>query len=570
MKKVLSAALAVACLGIAAPARADVPTGAGSPVIQSATPQRNVLPRTGWQVTSASGGVNGTSSVLDGTDRTAWTASGNQTGDLHIRIDLGKVQTFDTIVLDGVPGSDNYLRSYNAYISNDANSWGSWVAGSSGLNSSRSEISLGTRTARYVTLQSGSDKVAAPWSVAELSLATTIPSANGFAIKRAINININEANTNGGQYRGLPLPEADIQRVKTSGLDTVRVMTDGSYFMGTDGALLNVDRLDAAIDNVTSVGLNAVVDIHATSKEFNARILCGDRLPQFERFLQELASHLASKYPLSDVALELLNEPFDTGCGLDQSYAGKLQAMYAAARRGSSAITIVLSPLESSSMFRLDDLNKFIADNRADVNTIFTVHYYGPLEFSHQGAFYIENQEYLNYFGKIPYPSTRITTDQRGALWRKIEQTAASKGRTAWMAAAKVVFDAYFAWNNGNGYGRGDIEFIVNSKVLGWARTQGIEPSRIWLGEFGVQGSQTDTRDVPEPWRVNPIEGADATDRAEWTRDVRQLFESNGMAWGYFQFGNGAYSVLEDRNFPTSNFSAWDRTLTDALGLVKP
>jgi Cellulase (glycosyl hydrolase family 5) len=395
---------------------------------------------------------------------------------------------------------------------------------------------------------------------------------NGFSIGRAINININEQTTNGGQYRGLPLAESDITRVKESGLDTVRIMTDGGYFMGPSGEILHLDALDAAINNVVNARLKAVVDIHATSPGFNQSILCGDKLPIFNVFLRNLAAHLQRTYQMSEVALELINEPSDdSNCNLAASYGQKLKSMYFAARSGSPNITVVLSPLAKSNIFQLNDLDGFVS-TITDVNTIFTVHYYGPLEFSHQGAFYIPGQQYLNYFGGMPYPSSRIDVPARGALWNRIQAIGDARGQSAWMAAGKIVFDAYFGYNGGAGYGRGDIDYIVRNNVVTWADSHGIERSRIWLGEFGVQGSQRDTRAIPEDqnWRVNPIEGANPIDRAEWTRDVRQIFETYGMPWSYFQLGNGAYSALQDRDFPTTNFSAWDQTITDALGLSNP
>ncbi len=200
------------------------------------------------------------------------------------------------------------------------------------------------------------------------------------------------------------------------------------------------------------------------------------------------------------------------------------------------------------------------------------MHYYGPLEFSHQGAYYVEGQEYLNFFGAIPYPSTRLDSNQRTALWNKIAAISQAQKRAEWLPNARTVFDAYFNFNNGNGYQRADIEYIFKNTVLAWAKASNVSVSRIWLGEFGVQGSQLDTRDIPvdQMWRVNPTQSATPTDRAEWTRDVRQIFEDNGMPWAYFQFGNGAYSVLEDRNFPSTNLSDWDENITTALGLQLP
>jgi hypothetical protein len=409
--------------------------------------------------------------------------------------------------------------------------------------------------------------------------------ANGFQIRKAININIDELKAGRGEYTGLPLAAADIRRVKASGLDTVRIMADGNYFMENGGEFLNfgafknVAVLDAAIQNVLGAGLNAVVDIHAPpATGFNDRILCGGEveLKKFERFLETLARHLDGKYSKSKVALELMNEPFESraNCNLDATYGDyQLQRMYSAARRGSSSMTLVISPLASSNPYKLEGLNSFVSNNKNDVNTIFTVHYYGPLEFSHQGAAYVGDQKYLNYFAGVPYPSSPfIGVEIRDRVLNKVRSGIANDPTSGIsFADAQKAFDSYLKYFDGNGYSRDDIDYIVKDVVLKWAKDRNIAPSRIWLGEFGVQGSERYlNRPLSTKFPLNPIEGADERDRAGWTKDVREVFEKYGMAWGYFQFGNGAYSVLNDRNFPTKNFSQWDPSITSALGLTFP
>jgi endoglucanase len=233
----------------------------------------------------------------------------------------------------------------------------------------------------------------------------------------------------------------------------------------------------------------------------------------------------------------------------------------------------VISPLASSNPYKLNGLNGFVASNKNDVNTIYTVHYYGPLEFSHQGAAYVGNQKYLNYFAGIPYPSSPfIGVEIRDRLLTKIKSgIAADPASGISFADAQKAFDSYLKYFDGNGYSRDDIEFIVKDVVLKWAKDRNIAPSRIWLGEFGVQGSERYlNRPLSTKFPLNPVGGADPVDRAAWTKAVRESFEKYGMSWSYFQFGNGAYSVLNDRNFPTTDFSTWDPTITSALGLTWP
>jgi Cellulase (glycosyl hydrolase family 5) len=404
---------------------------------------------------------------------------------------------------------------------------------------------------------------------------------SGFQVRRAININ-----TNDGIYRGLPLPANEIGKIKTAGFDTFRLTIDPArpvdkitgkvkaYFDPT-GNFSDYGKgiVDAAITNALGAGLNVIVDIHSyekfpgTNTKFNDAILCGNQIVVFERFLEQIARHL-SKYPRSQVALELLNEPNDDGCpNLKATYTDRLRKMYNAARRGSGDMMLILSGLFNSSPFRIQDLNTFIAAT-PDPNTMYTIHYYGPLEFTHQGADFVAGQEHLNCFSNIPYPNRGLKDERLPELVKRV----VAKARTNLNFCGKnptLVGEAlknYFGYNNGVGYSGTDIKYVAD-QLKKWADSQQFPTSRLFLGEFGVQAPQTDT---PAPsWRFQ-IDGAATADRAAWLQDVRSSFEAVGIPWAFFAYGNGTYGNLLDRDRPATNFEAWDSSITNALGMVTP
>jgi Cellulase (glycosyl hydrolase family 5) len=404
---------------------------------------------------------------------------------------------------------------------------------------------------------------------------------SGFQVRRAININ-----TGDGIYRGLPLPANEIGKIKTSGFDTFRLQTDPAKpvdpktgqvkaYFDPIGNFTDYGKgiVDAAINNALGAGLKVIVDIHSyekfpgTNTTFNDAILCGKSIVVFERFLEQMARHL-SKYPRSQVALEVLNEPNDNGCpNLKASYTDRLTKMYNAARRGSRDMMLILSGLGNSSPFLMRDLNQFIAAI-PDPNTMYTVHYYGPLEFTHQGADFVPGQQHLNCFSNIPYPNRGLKDERLDGLVKQVVAKAQSNLNFCGKNPTRVgeALKTYFNYNGGKGYGSNDIKYVAD-QLKKWADSQQFPTSRLFLGEFGVQGSLTET---PAPnWRF-PIDGASTADRAAWIRDVRSSFEAVGVPWAFFAYGNGTYGNLLDRNRPGKNFDQWDPSVTNALGMVTP
>ena len=134
----------------------------------------NVLPRSGWTVRSSSPSANNAATILDGSETTAWTSSAVQTNGLYLQIDLGAVRNFDKIVLEAGAGSQNFLRSYNVYLSSVDNDWGPLLTSGDGNTTTRLEIPLGARSGRYLTIQSGYDTPGKPWGLAELWLTSAV------------------------------------------------------------------------------------------------------------------------------------------------------------------------------------------------------------------------------------------------------------------------------------------------------------------------------------------------------------------------------------------------------------
>lgn len=123
----------------------------------------------GWVVTaSSSQGRDVPANMLDGNRDTLWTNGRDQAKGQWVKVDLGAVYQFDSLVLDPGHASDDYPRSYLLYVSYDGENWGKPVIGGQG-QSGRMSITFPTQTARYLKLvQTG--EANRWWSIAELNV----------------------------------------------------------------------------------------------------------------------------------------------------------------------------------------------------------------------------------------------------------------------------------------------------------------------------------------------------------------------------------------------------------------
>jgi PA14 domain/Cellulase (glycosyl hydrolase family 5) len=360
-------------------------------------------------------------------------------------------------------------------------------------------------------------------------------------------------------------------RMKALGIEFVRLPIDPIFFMGADGSFgTRSAELSTAINNLNTAGLKVIVDLHSfskfpgTTRDFTQSIVCGGQeLVKFEKFLTGIAAFLDKK-DKSKVVLELLNEPYDPGkannpCGTTVNWPVTLERLRKAARAGSSNLTLVLSGEEWGGIYALGPLPKI-----TDPNIIYSVHYYGPLEFSHQGATWMA--EYFAALENVPYPITKRTL---ASIWPKIEANIAGNpditDKPKARADARGTLECYYgmAGSGCTAYGSRAINDAF-SQVVTQAARLGVPASRILLGEFGVQGKWTD------PWRAAPFNvfnAAQLTDRATWIKEVRTVAQGKGFATAMWMFNDtGGWTAFNNGSAPPS----LEPSIVDALGLNSP
>ena len=261
---------------------------------------------------------------------------------------------------------------------------------------------------------------------------------------------------------------------------------------------------------------------------------------RFERYrfaLLDLATRLI-EHPHDSVALELFNEPppnlRDRGVDWWEVQLRLIDDL----RAISKDLLLVVTGAQGTEddLARLDD-PRYFGDNRL----LYTLHFYEPFIFTHQFAWGATHVDLLEY------PPQR---DETGLLLQKAEAIV-EKAAVPDVKKRQIAGDIgkYLA----SGYGPSQIDRHFGH-VAEWARTHGIPPNRIFVGEFGACIG------------FGPSDGSPEVRRSElrWIADVRRAIEREGFLYSYWNLPRpGAYAFDPTTGYLKAGY-------IDALGLTQP
>jgi endoglucanase len=355
-------------------------------------------------------------------------------------------------------------------------------------------------------------------------------------------------------YNESPRPPnaAELESLKHTGFETVRLPVDPAPFIVFKGERHEAvyKMLLDAIEHIQAAGLKVIVDLHPNSRHpvwgQNA-IVAGLASPTFMVYsdlIEEMARRLSS-FEASRVALELINEPRLKCNGSEQQLwqemAGRLVRR---ARAGSPKLTFVIT---GSCVSSAEGLMALEPGPLSDANLIYTFHFYEPFTFTHQGAQFIPWPD--KYLDEVPWPATIRPIEQPLALLTERIKTVTgldNADRAKALSGAETKLRRFYASGAGS-------KIIENrfDEVQRWAEQHGIEPDRIFIGEFGVSRKQ---KDRP---------GARCEDRMRWLADVRSAAEKRGFTWAYFNY-DGPFAIVADDDRRTL-----DAAVLTGLGLAR-
>lgn len=227
-------------------------------------------------------------------------------------------------------------------------------------------------------------RLALATGLAILALLSATPSGqasteDAFAAIRKLGRGINILGYDGIWEGGTnaPFKMSYLKRIRGAGFNHVRINFFAFRFMNESGMLNEqvLGRLDYVIEQVIAAGMIPVLDEHDYGVCQVQPTTCGERL---RSFWKQISERYADRYPT--LVFELLNEPGGamTGSAWDMLARDLLQVI-----RDTNPVRLIIVAAINS-----DDLTKIEhpALPKTDPNLALTVHYYAPIEFTHQGA----------------------------------------------------------------------------------------------------------------------------------------------------------------------------------------
>jgi endoglucanase len=260
--------------------------------------------------------------------------------------------------------------------------------------------------------------------------------------------------------------------------------------------------IGAALDTLTGLGFAVVVDLHGgdqLQKLFGSNPgAARDAVIAAWGVLGPLVEARAAKH----VSAEVLNEPPVS----DVVWRSMQTTIVAAMRWTMPRTTFVVS---TGGPQRVEHLTASVPI--ADANTVYAVHYYDPMVFTHQGADWIRPDP-IGWLHGVPFPI--LAHDPR----------MKALAETLRRAGLNRVTD-YLASLSGRSFGVEDI--ARDMRALGnWSRAT---KRQVVIGEFGVYRGF-----------------APASDRATWLGAVAAAAAANCIGWTHWEYRDG-FGLIDNR-----------------------
>ncbi|HEY6975425.1 MAG TPA: glycoside hydrolase family 5 protein [Chitinophagaceae bacterium] len=335
----------------------------------------------------------------------------------------------------------------------------------------------------------------------ETSALSHIKAADEFQIKRGTNIShwLSQSDARGDKRKNY-FTEKDVQYLAGLGFDHLRIPIDEMQLWHENGEKDEeaFSLLQDALNWCEKYKLKAIVDLHILrSHHFNEKVkpLWTQPAAQ-ERFFQcwrDLSAAL-KKYPVENVAYELMNEPVADD---PEDWNKLVERAVAIIRQAEPTRKIVIGSNRWQSADTFDKLR--IPPN--DKNIILSFHMYEPFLLTHHEASWTNIKDYkgpVNYPGAIVNEGDlkNLPDSLRGVIMRN--ETYYTKDS----------IQKHFA------------------KPIAVAKKYGLP---LYCGEWGCLSTS------PEKARL------------QWYRDIKSVLEANDIAWATWDY-KGGFGIINDEN----------------------
>ena len=223
--------------------------------------------------------------------------------------------------------------------------------------------------------------------------------------------------------------ESDIQKIKSWGLDHVRLPFDFNISQDKDGNIIadGFKYIDNVISWCKNAGLNLILDLHKAQgfsfdKGENESGLFGN--PKYEKMFTDIWIEMAKRYGNigDNVSFELLNEV--TSPSFNDGWMKLAASTISEIRKIAPNVQILIGGYWNNSPDAVKDLIM-----PPDSKVYYNFHCYNPMCFTHQGAGWVDGMP-LDF--RMPYPfdyddpsynPAKPSYEKMGLPWLKGKQT---------------------------------------------------------------------------------------------------------------------------------------------------
>ena len=329
----------------------------------------------------------------------------------------------------------------------------------------------------------------------------------------------------------------DFACLKDMGVDIIRVPIHFDLLMEPHytGKILDVvlEKLDQVCDWAEEYQIYLVIDNHS----FNSTALYYNppSITEYQKSIEAVWTQLAQRYKNRSeyIIYEIVNEPNGQQEYMD-NWIRVQQEIINLIRSYDPEHTIVVSSPYWTGLDELLEMKPY-----KDPNLLYTIHFYEPLLFTHQGSNWMAGAEdFADIRIPFPYDKSRLPKYKGQTMsWNQLKKQAA-KLNGSWMKDAIHTYPI----EGSEKYVKARIK-----KVADWAKKNKV---RVFAGETGA------------------LETAERTDRIAWLNMVRAAFEENNMpycVWG-IDGGSGFLKSDSGQKFPEDI----DQEILEAEGFTMP
>ena len=297
--------------------------------------------------------------------------------------------------------------------------------------------------------------------------------------------------------------EDDFACLKDMGVDIIRVPIHFDILMEPHytGKILDVvlEKLDQACDWAEKYQIYLVIDNHSFNS--TAQYNNPPSIKKYQKSMEAVWTQLAQRYKNRSeyIIYEIMNEPMGQQEYLD-NWVKVQQNIIKLIRKYDQKHTIVAASAYWSSIDELIKMKPY-----KDPNIIYTIHFYEPLLFSHQGSNWMAGAGgFEDIYIPFPYNESILPKyNGKKLTWKELRQEASKLD--SWM---KDALDKYPT--------EGREEYVKKriKLVADWAKKNNVN---VWAGEMGI------------------MDTANRADRLAWLKMVRKTFEENNIpycVWG--------------------------------------